>query len=130
MPPRFLPNDALKKCPYLLAILNTFQCEKETFRIHILDPGASIRPHRDLGYSFEDGKVRIHIPVETDDKVQLLLNNEPVNMKAGECWYCNFHIKHEVYNNSDKPRVNLIIDCLVNDWLESIFNSSSNFVLS
>ena len=109
----FLPNEALKKCPYLLTILNTFQCENETFRIHILDPGACIKPHIDIGYRFEDGKVRIHIPVQTNDNVQLLLYSSPVKMEAGECWYCNFHIKHEVSNNSDKPMIHLIIDCIV-----------------
>ena len=121
---RFFPTEALKKRPYLLSIFNLFQCQVETFRIHVLDPGAGIRPHRDIGYSFEQGKVRIHIPVQTNDKVQLLLDDTPVEMKEGECWYCNFHIKHEVWNNSDQPRTHLILDCIVNDWLEEVFNSA------
>jgi mannose-6-phosphate isomerase-like protein (cupin superfamily) len=118
--PVFLPNAALKNSPYLLSILETFQCKKETFRIHILDPGASIQPHRDNGYRIEDGKIRVHIPVQTNEKVQLLLDNEPVHMKAGECWYCNFHITHEVRNHSNEARIHLIIDLMVNDWLEEI----------
>lgn len=121
---RFLPTNVLKRCPYLLSVFNTFQCQVETFRIHALDPGAGIRPHRDIGYSFEHGKVRLHIPVQTNDKVELLLENTPVKMKEGECWYCNFHVLHEVRNNSDQPRIHLIIDCIVNDWVEGIFNSS------
>ncbi|WP_232729159.1 aspartyl/asparaginyl beta-hydroxylase domain-containing protein [Ulvibacter sp. MAR_2010_11] len=119
--PDFLPYEALQKCPYLLSILNTFECNKETFRIHILDPGAHIRPYRDLGCRLEDRKVRLHIPVKTDDGVQLLLNNNPVKMKAGECWNCNFHITHEIRNNSKEPRVHLIMDCIVNDWLKTLF---------
>ena len=121
-PPCFLPNKALKKCPYLLSILNTFQCKKETFRIHTLDPGAKIKPHRDTGYSLAHGKIRLHIPVQTSDKVGLLVNNTPIKMKEGECWYCNFHLTHEVNNHSDKPRVHLIMDCLVNDWIEDLFS--------
>ena len=99
-------------------ILNTFKCKKETFRVHILDPKADIRAHRDFGYRLEDGKIRIHIPVETNSNVQLLLNDQPIKMKEGECWYCNFHIKHEVHNKSNQPRTHLILDCMVNDWLE------------
>jgi len=125
-PPTFLPNEALKKCPYLLSIHDTFQCDKETFRIHTLDAGASIRPHRDIGYRLEDGKVRLHIPIQTNDQVQLLLNGELVKMKPGECWYCNFHITHEVHNHSDTPRMHLIMDCIVNDWLKGVFNESLN----
>ncbi len=120
-PIHFLPNEALKKCPYLLSIHDSFECDKETFRVHTLDAGASIKPHRDIGYSFEHGKVRLHIPIETNDQVEILLDGEPVQMNTGECWYCNFHITHEVHNRSEQPRVHLIIDCLVNDWLKEVF---------
>lgn len=123
---RFLPNEALKKCPYLLSILNTFQCDKETFRIHILDPGAGIKLHKDMGLSLKDGKVRIHIPVQTNNKVQFLLNNTVVKMEAGECWYCDFSVSHEAHNYGDEPRVHLIMDCMVNDWIEEIINIRSN----
>jgi hypothetical protein len=124
--PVFLPNEALQKCPYLLSILETFQCDKETFRIHSLEAGARIKPHRDIGCGFEFGKIRIHIPVETNPEVQLLLNNELVQMKAGECWYCNFDVTHEIMNNSDTNRIHLIMDCIVNDWVTELFHNPSN----
>ncbi|MBC8754536.1 aspartyl/asparaginyl beta-hydroxylase domain-containing protein [Kordia sp. YSTF-M3] len=119
--PTFYPNDALKKCPYMLSIFETFKCRVETFRIHTLDAGAAIQKHTDSGYSFEQGKVRLHIPVYTNDKVEILLNDEPVVMQEGECWYCNFNIHHEVKNNSDQPRAHIILDCMVNDWLTGVF---------
>ena len=124
-PIKFVPNESLQKCPYLLSIFETFKCQVETFRIHTLDAGASIQPHRDIGYSFEQGKVRLHIPVETNEKVEILLDNKPVRMKEGECWYCNFDILHEVHNRSDKGRMHLILDCMVNDWLTDVFNSAT-----
>jgi len=119
--PLFMPNIALKKCPYLLSVLETFQCDKETFRIHTLEAGASIKPHRDIGYSLEHGKIRIHIPVETNNQVEILLDNKPVKMKNGETWYCNFHVTHEVHNKSNKHRMHIIMDCLVNDWVKDLF---------
>ena len=122
--PVFLPNDALKKCPHLLSIFETFQCNVETFRMHTLDPGASIQKHRDTGYSYEHGQVRLHIPVQTNDKVQILVDDQPVPMKIGECWYCNFHIEHEVRNNSNQSRVHIILDCIVNDWLTGVFEKA------
>lgn len=122
--PIFLPNDALKKCPYLLSIFEKFECPVETFRIHTLDGGASIMKHRDTGYSFEHGKVRLHIPVFTNEKVEMLVDDQPIPMKVGECWYCNFHLEHEVKNNSDQQRAHIIIDCLVNDWLTGVFEEA------
>jgi len=124
-PIKFYPNEALKKCPYLLSVFETFKCNPETFRIHTLDPGASIKPHKDSGYSFELGKVRLHIPIQTNEKVEILLRGEPVKMKEGECWYCNFDITHEVHNHSNEPRVHLILDCLVNEWLEGVFSEAT-----
>ncbi|QHI38884.1 hypothetical protein IMCC3317_42840 [Kordia antarctica] len=119
--PIFYPTDDLKKCPYLLSVFNMFKCRVETFRIHTLDAGAKIQKHRDSGYGFEFGKIRLHIPVYTNDKVEILVNNEAIKMKEGECWYCNFHLEHEVRNNSDEPRMHLILDCIVNDWLTDVF---------
>jgi hypothetical protein len=123
--PVFLPNDALKKCPYLLSVLETFKCDKETFRVHTLNAGASIKPHRDIGYSLEHGKIRIHIPIITNDKVEILLDKVPVHMSVGETWYCNFHITHEVHNKSNASRMHLIMDCLVNDWVKDVFKQVS-----
>ncbi len=122
--PVFLPNNALKKCTYILSILETFKCHKETFRIHTLDAGASIQPHKDMGYSLDQGKVRIHIPVTTSSNVELIIDNQLIKMKPGECWYCNFNETHEVHNKSNQPRTHLIIDCLVNDWLRDLIISS------
>lgn len=119
--PVFLPNASLKKCPYLLSVLDAFQCDKETFRVHSLEAGASIKAHRDLAYSLEHGRIRLHIPVETNSKVELLVNGESIKMKEGECWYCNFHLEHEVHNYSDKTRTHLILDCVVNDWMREVF---------
>lgn len=123
--PVFLPNEALKKCPYMLSIFEKFECQVETFRIHTLDAGANIKKHRDVGYSFEMGKIRLHIPVFTNDNVEMLVDDKPIPMKEGECWYCNFNTEHEVKNNSDQPRAHIILDCIVNDWLTGVFEEVS-----
>lgn len=123
----FAPNASLQQCPYLNSILDHFQCEKETFRIHLLDGHSTIKAHRDIGYSFEHGFVRLHIPIQTNDQVKLLVNGEYVNMQIGECWYCNFHETHEVRNEGEATRIHLIMDCKVNDWLKAIFEEAQNF---
>lgn len=122
--PEFFPNEALRKCPYLVSVLETFQCRTETFRIHTLEAKANIKAHRDIGYSFEHGLIRIHIPIETNDQVQLILNGEHIKMNIGECWYCNFHETHEIINNSHEPRTHLILDCIVNDWFKDVFKEA------
>ena len=122
--PEFLPNEALRKCPYLLSILDSFKCKKETYRIHSLHAGEHIKAHRDIGYSLEHGKIRLHIPIQTDNKVEIIINEERIQMRAGECWYCNFHLTHEVNNHSPNPRIHLIMDCMVNGWVEELFQTA------
>ncbi|HEY7281683.1 MAG TPA: aspartyl/asparaginyl beta-hydroxylase domain-containing protein, partial [Actinomycetota bacterium] len=40
-----------------------------------------------------------------------------VDMAPGECWYMDFTKTHAVANRGTEPRVNLVVDCTVNDWL-------------
>jgi len=122
--PVFHPNEALKNCPYLLLILETFQCEKETFRVHTLNAGASIRPHRDIGRGIEHGVFRIHIPVATNAQIETVLDGQQLSMQPGECWYCNFDLQHEIHNRSDQDRTHLIMDCLTNDWWLQLFKDA------
>jgi hypothetical protein len=124
-PAIFGPNESLKRCPILLSIFKTFQCPVETFRFHSLQPAAVIKSHRDSGFSFEHGKVRLHIPIQTNDAVEIRLEGKLVSMKEGECWYCNFDIVHEVHNRGKETREHLIIDCMVNEWLSGIFEDNA-----
>ena len=66
----------------------------------------------------------IHIPIKTNDQVQVLVNQEHIKMQEGECWYCNFNETHEVKNNGAEPRIHLIMDCIVNDWLTYVFEQA------
>ena len=116
----FSPNATLKNLPYLLEILNTFECKKETFRIHTLQAGAKIKAHRDTNLNYENGSLRLHIPIITNPNIKMIVANKEIIMKPGECWYLDFNKTHEVMNNSNEDRVHLIIDCLSNSWWDDI----------
>jgi len=119
--PKFKPNDLLRSKPYLLEVFETFQCDMETYRVNRLDAGAVLRKHKDHLRSWEEGIFRIHVPVNTTDKVSFMLEGEPVRMKPGECWYINIDLYHELQNDSDTDRLNLIFDCIRNPWWEEVF---------
>ena len=40
-------------------------------------------------------------------------------MAEGECWYLNFSLPHKVANNGDKDRIHLVVDCMLNHWLQT-----------
>jgi hypothetical protein len=79
-----------------------------------------IKEHTDHKLGFEDGEVRVHIPVVTNPDVEFVLNNVRVDMKEGECWYHNFNLPHHIANRGQSDRIHLVVDCVVNDWLREV----------
>lgn len=119
-PDNFQDTEILARCPYVREVLDTIRCEKESVRFMLLAPGARIKEHKDFFMGFEDGVIRLHIPVTTNEKVEFYLNNQLVTMREGELWYLDFSQKHRVENNGSEDRIHLVIDCKVNDWLVEI----------
>jgi hypothetical protein len=113
----------LARCSYLPQVLNAFKCEVESARLLRLAAGSSIREHRDYKLTYEDGVARIHIPIQTNQRVQFFLNKELIGMKEGEAWYLNLNLLHSVNNNGETARVHLVLDCIVNDWLSRFFTA-------
>jgi hypothetical protein len=111
----------LTRCPYFQEVLASFQCPLESVRLLKLTAGSSIREHRDYKLGYEDGVLRLHIPVITSPDVAFFLEDQQIVMNPGECWYLNLNLRHRVENHSTIDRVHLVIDCIVNDWLHTFF---------
>lgn len=111
---------ALARVPYLREILAWFGCPLQTARLMRLGPGSVIREHRDHDLSAALGMARIHIPIVTNDEVEFLLNGHRIVMVPGSVWYLRLADRHSVANRGVRDRVHLVIDCVVNDWLETM----------
>ena len=107
----------LARCPQVQSVLATFRCPLLAVRFLRLGPGSRIKEHADLDLGFDDGEVRIHVPVSTGPGVEFLHHGERVDMAPGEAWYLDLNLRHAVVNNGDSPRVHLVVDCVVDDWL-------------
>jgi hypothetical protein len=114
----FVDTPFLATCPYLQQVLSAFGCPLEAVRLMKLTPGSTIKPHADHDLGVEFGRARLHIPITTNPGVAFVLNDRPVVMKEGECWYLNLSCTHSVANRGSADRVHLVIDALVNPWLE------------
>lgn len=113
----FADTPLLERCPYVREVLAFFACPQQAVRFLRLKAGSVIKPHRDYELGFEDGEVRLHIPVRTNRDVFFVLDGNRVVMNEGECWYNDFNLVHSVENRGTTDRVHLVIDCVVNDWL-------------
>ncbi len=115
----------LKRSIEINNILSQLNCPIKSVRLMSLFPGAKISPHRDPGLCMEFGEARLHIPIETSDQVDFLVANTRVPMNSAELWYINADQIHEVENRGKEPRINLVIDCEVNQWLKNEISSNA-----
>jgi hypothetical protein len=121
----FVDTPLLDHCPYFAEVMRTFRCPLRTVRLMRLASGSVIKEHTDVDLRFEDGMVRIHIPVVTTDQVEFVLNGSRVAMEAGSAWYLRLSDPHRVVNNGPNDRVHLVLDGFVNDWIAHVFEAAA-----
>lgn len=107
----------LDDCPAMRDLLSHLQCPLTSVRLMRLKAGAVIKPHRDHGLGLEFGIARLHLPIQTSEHIEFIVDGQVVPMRAGELWYFNADQVHEVHNRGHEDRINLVIDCDANPWL-------------
>ncbi len=104
-------------------------CEFERVRFMKLAAGKSLRKHTDnIDIDIERKKiVRLHIPIRTNkDVVFTIYENEEddigkeLNLMTGRYYYLDVTKPHSVSNNSDIDRYHLVVDCFVNEALNTM----------
>lgn len=121
----YADTPTLTRLPYLAQVLATFECPLESARLLKLHAGSGIREHSDHALGYADGLVRLHVPIVTNADVAFYLDGERIPMGQGECWYLDLNRPHRVDNRSAEDRVHLVIDCVVDEWLESAFEEAT-----
>jgi hypothetical protein len=112
------------KAPYIKSILEKFGEEYvRTVRLSVLHPGESIEEHSDTYIALKYGQVRLHVPIQTNDQVEMSIGGEKRIWREGELWYGDFAAPHSVINKGDTPRVHLMFDVCVNEKLLAMFTS-------
>jgi Aspartyl/Asparaginyl beta-hydroxylase len=107
----------LAASPELHDALARLECPLQTVRLLRLGAGATITSHRDHHLGYQHGEVRLHVPLMSGPDVTFWLDEVEVPMRPGECWYLDLTRMHRVTNSGATPRVHLVVDCKVDDWL-------------
>ncbi|WP_204345269.1 aspartyl/asparaginyl beta-hydroxylase domain-containing protein [Psychroserpens algicola] len=124
----WLDTSELESSPYIKSIVEAFKeiTSVTLVRLLRLAPHSNVKEHTDptLGLEIEQSVIRLTIPILQSEKVTFYLNNQPVPMKRGECWYLKLTDAHRVVNSGDTERVNLTIDMIPNENLRAIIKES------
>lgn len=115
----------LASCPGVRELLGSLRSPTTSVRFLRLGPGARVGEHRDDRLGWEDGEARLHVPVHTGPEAEFLLDGRPIAMAPGECWYVDVSRPHAVANHGSTPRVHLVIDCLVDEWLDRVMSQAA-----
>jgi hypothetical protein len=121
----FADMPALALAPCVRQALSRFACPLQCVRLMRLTPGSRIKPHSDFDLAFEQGVVRIHVPIITNPGVEFQLGDAPVAMAPGEAWYLRLSEPHSAANLGTTDRVHLVIDAEVNAWLGALFAAAA-----
>ncbi|HNP37253.1 MAG TPA: aspartyl/asparaginyl beta-hydroxylase domain-containing protein [Woeseiaceae bacterium] len=82
-----------------------------------LKPGGHIALHSDTHPSFDIGH-RIHVPLQTNDQVEFIVDGLRVRMRCGHAYEIDNKRRHEVSNRGAADRIHLIFDYVPPEALE------------
>jgi mannose-6-phosphate isomerase-like protein (cupin superfamily) len=122
---QYADTPLLAACPCIQRVLAQLPGTKTSVRLMNLEAGAHIKEHTDQDISFEEGEARIHIPIQTNNRLAFFVEDEQIVMREGECWYLNLQLRHRVRNDGDTNRIHLVVDCLVDEAVKQLFNSDA-----
>jgi aspartyl/asparaginyl beta-hydroxylase (cupin superfamily) len=96
----------------------------KSVRLLSLAAGSFIREHSDHALTYEDGEMRVHIPVQTSGQVEFYVDGERLLLEEGHSYYINVNLPHRITNASSIDRVHLIVDVEVNDWVHELVRTA------
>jgi len=111
----------LNKLPAIKELLTDGNLEVMGARLLRLDAGTFLHEHRDFIYLEEVPRYRLHLPLITNDQAFIVSPDVNVHFKAGYLWKLDpKQTIHSACNFGSQPRIHLMIDCYVNDYLAEL----------
>jgi len=104
-----LPTPALERCPYFRQVMATLGAPVGRSRLMLIEGEGEALSHVDTHYYWAQ-RVRVHVPIRTNSRVEFLCGGRSVHMNAGEAWIFDNWQSHNVLNPAADRRVHLVID--------------------
>jgi len=82
-----------------------------------------IKGYADIAPALDANGVDLFIV--TNDGVDFRLNGRRCTMPAGSSWYLRLSDPHSVANTGPADRVHMVIDAVVNAWIEQMFETAA-----
>jgi hypothetical protein len=106
------PTDLLLSLPATRQLLQSLRLKFFWARAVKLEPDSYIWEHVDYFELKKRGRVRLHIPLLTNERARLVLEAMSVFLAPGFLWKLDPQTIHAAANQGDTPRIHLMLDCL------------------
>ena len=83
-------------------------CRVEHRMLSVVIPKQKIAEHDDM--QPEDWRIRLHVPLVTNDMAVMLFGTKAVHMEVGKAYAVNTEVPHALVNLGDKPRIHFFFD--------------------
>lgn len=117
----FRDTEWMRRAPHLAELVHGLPASVFSARLMSLAPGARVATHRDTPVGFRYGRLRLHVPLVTNDGAVLVLDGRTYRWQPGTVWYGDFARPHSIANTGTAARVHLVIDCAVTPRLLDLF---------
>nr|WP_255589872.1 TIGR03032 family protein [Marinicella sp. NBU2979] len=111
----------LAQLPYLSAVMASFNAPIGRTRLMRIEGDAAVPKHTDLDYYWIH-RLRIHVPIITNDLVCFECGGASVNMAAGEAWVFDTTEQHRVTNPQGGVRIHLVMDTVGSDHIHQLMS--------
>ncbi|MBW3564843.1 MAG: aspartyl/asparaginyl beta-hydroxylase domain-containing protein [Acidobacteria bacterium] len=119
----FAATEALERTPALQVAIDRFPGERNRVRLMRLRPGGIIRRHSDPMEEIDPNLVRLHVPLQTNDRVTFTVADRVVRMREGETWRVDVRFPHAVRNDGASDRIHLVVDLLISPELDDLLSA-------
>lgn len=113
------------RCIQLQAAAEALKFEKRSVRLLRLHAASQTCEIRFPDLCMTRGEVRIHIPVITDEDVEIVVANRRVMPRPGEAWSIDFSKPHFIHNRSSNDCIYMVIDGVTNDWAIALLKNAA-----
>jgi hypothetical protein len=118
----YIKTPALRLAPYMESIIDGFGAKTRRVRLMQLAAGTRIFWHDDGDeYGIDNRTVRLHIPIVTNDRVEVQVSHQDCRWREGELWFLDNSFTHRLRNRGTEARVHLVIDLQVDDHVRAMF---------
>ncbi|MCZ6672619.1 MAG: aspartyl/asparaginyl beta-hydroxylase domain-containing protein [Verrucomicrobia bacterium] len=108
------------QCQEIRRAIESFDAELLDACLALLEPGGTVKEHRDISGGTPMGVARFHIPIVTHPDVEFYVNGKRLFLDEGEVWSVDTSYPHRLHNHSDVARIHLIVDVKMNDTIRAM----------